>query len=433
MKNMINPEIGFTSDVIKDPKRFVGRTALLENCISAINSSLGVIAIYGKRGVGKSSLLRQLQQMALGDYLLAKNSGLTHLIPQRPRKYLTVYYQCDSMISNTTELLSRLCNDQNDEDGLLRLVPDDGKEVIEFTRSKEVHAGADLKVVNWGAKGLESTKYAKVVPGDIVQTFRNFLNSIVNHQVKKRMKRDGLLILLDEFDVIQDKSGVGSLFKSLSSNEIKFAVCGIGRDISTLVHDHGSIERLLEQGSLFVRTMSPSETEAIINKAQELFDNQVTFAQKVKNEIVRFSEGYPYFVQMLGKECVAEANRIDEAIVTEDIFNCVLENIRNGRCFPNIESTYQRAIGNSEDRQLLLHLLADQKEERTIFNEDVGRVFLRKVRKDAEDFDIKNLDQNLPRLIEKRYGPILEKIEERPGVYEFTNPIFRLYVRLRNF
>ena len=430
---MINPEIGFTSNVIKDPKRFVGRTALLENCISAINSSLGVIAIYGKRGVGKSSLLRQLQQMALGDYLLAKNSGLSHLIPKRPRKYLTIYYQCDSIIANATELLSRLCNDQNDEDGLLRLVPDDGKEVIEFTRSKEVHAGADLKVVNWGAKGLESTKYAKVVPGDIVQTFRNFLNSIVNHQVKKRMKRDGLLILLDEFDVIQDKSGVGSLFKSLSSNEIKFAVCGIGRDISTLVHDHGSIERLLEQGSLFVRTMSPSETEAIINKAQELFDNQVTFAQKVKNEIVRFSEGYPYFVQMLGKECVAEANRIDEAIVTEDIFNCVLENIRNGRCFPNIESTYQRAIGNSEDRQLLLHLLADQKEERTIFNEDVGRVFLRKVRKDAEDFDIKNLDQNLPRLIEKRYGPILEKIEERPGVYEFTNPIFRLYVRLRNF
>lgn len=119
---MINPEIGFTSDVIKDPKRFVGRTSLLESCITAINSSVGVISVYGKRGVGKSSLLRQLQQMALGDYLLAKNSGLRHLIPERPRKYLTVYYQCDSMISNITELLSRLCNDQNEEDGLLRLV-----------------------------------------------------------------------------------------------------------------------------------------------------------------------------------------------------------------------------------------------------------------------------------------------------------------------
>ena len=430
---MINPEIGFTSDVIKDPKRFVGRTTLLESCISAINSSLGVISIYGKRGVGKSSLLRQLQQMALGDYLLAKNSGLNHLIPERPRKYLTVYYQCDSMISNVTELLARLCNDQNDEDGLLRLVPDDGKEIIEFTRSKEVHAGADLKVVNWGAKGLESTKYAKVVPGDIVQTFRNFLNSIVNHQVKKRMKRDGLLILLDEFDVIRDKTGVGSLFKSLSSSEIKFGVCGIGRDISALVKDHGSIERLLEQGSLFVRTMSPAESEGIINKAEELFGNQVSFTQKVKDAIVRFSEGYPYFVQMLGKECVSEANRNDQKVIDENIFNEVLDNIRNGRCFPNIESAYQRAIGNSEDRQLLLHLLADQDEERTLFNEDVGRVFLRKVRRDAEAFDIKNLDQNLPRLLEKRYGPILEKIEEKPGIYEFVNPIFRLYVRLRNF
>jgi Cdc6-like AAA superfamily ATPase len=205
---MIDPEIGFTSDVIKDPKRFVGRTNLIENCIKGINSSHGLIAVYGKRGVGKSSLLRQIQQMALGDYLLAKNSGLGQVIPEHSRKYLTVYYQCDSMISDVSDLLTRLCNDQNDEDGMLRLVPDDGKEIVEFTRAKEVHAGADLKVVNWGAKGLESTKYAKVVPGNIVQTFRNFTNSIVTHQVKNRMKRDGLLILLDEFDVIQDKSRI---------------------------------------------------------------------------------------------------------------------------------------------------------------------------------------------------------------------------------
>jgi hypothetical protein len=246
------------------------------------------------------------------------------------------------MVSNITELLTRLCNDQNDEDGLLRLVPDDGKEIIEFTRSKEVHAGADLKVVNWGAKGLESTKYAKVVPGDIVQTFRNFINSIVNHQVKKRMKRDGLLILLDEFDVIQDKTGIGSLIKSLSSPEIKFGVCGIGRDISALVQDHGSIERLLEQGSLYVRTMSPSESVGIINKAEELFENQISFTQPVKDLIVKYSEGYPYFVQMLGKECVSEANRKNENVIDETIFNEVLNNssfaplkrlkIRDGVC-----------------------------------------------------------------------------------------------------
>ena len=430
---MIDPELGFTSNVIKDPKRFVGRTALIQSCINAVNSPNGLITIYGKRGVGKSSLLRQIQQIALGDYLLVQNSGLNHVIPKRPRKYLTVYYQCDSIISNATDLLSRLCNDQNDEDGLLRLVPDDGKSIIEFTRSKEVSAGADLKVINWGAKGLESTKYAKVVPGDIVQTFRNFVNSIVTHQVKNRMKRDALLILLDEFDVIQNKDGIGSLIKSLSSNEVKFAVCGIGRDISSLVEDHGSIERLLEHGSLFVSRMSNPEAEAIMNRAEELFEGAVKFATNVKSEIVRIAEGYPYFVQMMGKECVAEADRAKATFIDKIILGTVLDNIRRGKCFPTLETTYQRAIGNSEDRQLLLHLLADQEENNTLFTEDVGRVYLKKARKDATGFDIKNLDQNLPRLLEKKYGPILEKIDDRPGVYEFVNPIFRLYVRLRNF
>src|SRR5690606_19682178 len=149
--------------------------------------------------------------------------------------YLTVYYTCDSMIANGKDLLSRLCNDQSEEDSLLRLVPDDGKEMIEFSRSKEVSVGADLKVVNWGSKGVETSKYAKTVPNDIVQTFRNYVDSIVLHQVKKRMKRDGLLIILDEFDVLADKEGIGSLIKSLTTPEVKFAICGVGRDLSDIV------------------------------------------------------------------------------------------------------------------------------------------------------------------------------------------------------
>lgn len=69
------------------------------------------------------------------------------------------------------------------------------------------------------------------------------------------MKRDGLLIILDEFDVIGDKSKIGSLIKSLSSESIKFAICGIGDDLFDLVSDHGSVERLLEEGSIHVEPM----------------------------------------------------------------------------------------------------------------------------------------------------------------------------------
>jgi Cdc6-like AAA superfamily ATPase len=429
---VLDPETGFTSDVIRDPQRFVGRTELIRDCIKALNSPLGLLAVYGKRGVGKSSLLRQIQQMALGDYTLAENAGLSREIPRRPRTYLTVYYSCDSMIEAGPELLSRLCNDQDEEDGLLRLVPNDGKELIEFGRTKEVHGGADLKVVNWGAKGIESSKYARVVQNDIVQTFRNFVNSVITHQVQKRMKRDSLLILLDEFDVINNKAGLGSLIKSLTAPNLKFGICGVGHDLMDLIEDHASVERLLEQGAIHVRPMISLETNEIIERAEQLFNEELSFTPFVKKEISRISEGYPYFTQLLGKECVAKANQTNTGIVDEKVFKRVMDDVRLGRSFPTLERAYQRAIGNSTDRQLLLHLLAEQPEDETFFDEDVGRVFLKNARKDAEGLDIQYVDQLVPRLLDVKYGPTLVRIPEKQGIYEFVNPVFRLYVRLRD-
>jgi Cdc6-like AAA superfamily ATPase len=427
----VDPEVGFTADVIRDPNRFVGRAELIRDCISALNAATGLISVFGKRGVGKSSLLRQIQQMALGEYTLARRAGLGHLVPTRPRTYLTVYYSCDSLIKDGKDLLSRLCNDQNADDSLLRLVPNDGKEIVEFTRTKEASAGADLKVINWGAKGIESSKYAKVVPNDIVQTFRNFLDSVIVHQVHKRMKRDGLLIILDEFDVIEDKAGIGSLIKSLTTPEVKFAVCGVGRDLSDLIHDHASVERLIEQGVLPVKPMPQPESEAIIHRAAELFDGAIKFEPGVARNIAELGQGYPYLVQLIGKQCVNEANAHGSNVIDEGVLAKVLDDLRSGKAFPTLESAYQRAIGESEGRQLLLHLLAEQSTEQSLFTDEIGRVVLKQSRQLAEELDIQFVDQLIPRLVEKKYGPILERVPERQGVYEFVNPVLRQYIRLR--
>jgi Cdc6-like AAA superfamily ATPase len=201
--HLVNPEIGFTSDVIRDPSRFVGRSALIKDCMSALNSNLSLLAIYGRRGVGKSSLLRQVQQMATGNYDLAQRAGLSHLIPNKPRKYYTVYYACDSIIDGADDLVGRLCNDSDPEDGLLRLVPDKGKKLTEFTRGSEASSGLDLKIANWGSKEQSSEKYASSVPNDIIQTFRNFTTAVVDANNRLFSKRDSVLILLDEFDVIR--------------------------------------------------------------------------------------------------------------------------------------------------------------------------------------------------------------------------------------
>jgi len=425
---IVDPEIGFTADVIRSPQRFVGRTGLIQDCITALNATTGLIAVYGKRGVGKSSLMRQIQQMALGDYTLAKNAGLAEKIPQRPRTYLTVYYTCDSLIADGKDLISRLINDQDPEDGLLRLVPNDGKQIVEFTRTKEVSGGSDLKVISWGAKGIEASKYAKVVPGDVVQSFRNFVSSIVEHQVQKRMKRDSLLIILDEFDVIANKQGIGSLIKSLTTPYVKFAVCGVGRDLSDLVEDHASVARLMEQGVLAVKPMTLAESEGIIAKAAELFRGKIRFSPGIASKIAEIGQGYPYFVQLVGKQCVNEVNSGGGAVVDETIFERVVDGLREGRFFPSLEDAYKRAIGESEGRQLLLHLLAEQATESS-FTDEIGRVTLKDSRTVAEAMGVQFVDQVMPRLVEKKFGPVLERIDQ--GVYEFVDPVLRQYIRHR--
>ena len=57
-----------------------------------------------------------------------------------------------------------------------------------------------------------------------MQTFRNFVESVVEANNRMFSKRDSVLILLDEFDVIQNKAGIGSLIKSLRSSKVKFGI-----------------------------------------------------------------------------------------------------------------------------------------------------------------------------------------------------------------
>ena len=428
---LVNPEVGFTSDVIKDPNRFVGRSILIRDLIAALNSSLGLIAIYERRGVGKSSLTRQVQALANGNYELFRRAGLFHLLPEKPSRYYTVYYQCDSMISNAADLLARLCNDTNAEDGLLRLVPDKGKTLIEFSRANEDSVGLDLKIVNWGSKGQDSSKYANAVAGDLVQTFRNFANSVVDRNNTMFSKRDGVLILLDEFDVIKDKSGLGSLIKSLSSDRIKFGICGIGQDLSSLIADHASVGRLIEQAAIFVSPMSYGETTEIFSVATKLFSGKVNFTTEVVEQISILSEGYPYFAHLIGKACVTEANFLGTNDIDSSVLSVVTDKIASGQAFPSLEDVYQRAIGQSDDRAILLALLAEQRDERAEYNFKLGQVFLSRTRSSAQDLGVEYMDQLLPRLIEEKYGPILVRVSDSRGSYEFADPVFRAYVKLR--
>ncbi len=76
-------------------------------------------------------------------------------------------------------------------------------------------------------------------------------------------------------------------------------------------------------------------------------------------------------------------------------------------------------------------LLAEQSENETLFDISGNNVRLKDVRGIAKGLDVSHIDQNLPRLVEAQYGPVLVKDPARQGIYEFVDPVFRAYVKLR--
>ena len=79
----------------------------------------------------------------------------------------------------------------------------------------------------------------------------------------------------------------------------------------------------------------------------------------------------------------------------------------------------------------MLTLLAEQKDNVARFNDDVKRVVIREVRTLAEQLEIQHVDQLIPRLVDKNYGPVLIRDQDVAGAYEFNDPVFRAYVKLR--
>ena len=120
---------------------------------------------------------------------------------------------------------------------------------------------------------------------------------------------------------------------------------------------------------------------------------------------------------------MAGTNNVDMKILSG-----VLTEVSQGIAFPVLEQKFQRAVGESPGRAMLLTLLA---EENITIDDVEGGISLKAIRSVAQDLEIEHMDQLVPRLIDKKFGPALVRKQDQRGTYEFLDPVLRAYVRLR--
>lgn len=404
---------------ILDPKLFVGRSGEVSKAIHALLNPGSFIAVTGLRGVGKSSFGHQIKLIAEGDKTLPQALDLKRLLPKKDFNFIVHYYKSDGFVDNISDLFKRMLFGDNDNPSLFSLTTSGDKKLAEFKKTVGVEGSAGFFGAKVGAKGQEESKYTPYVSDDLIQQFRSLLGIIQ----RDNQAKDGLLILVDEFDTIKDKSGFSSIVKACSSDFVKFGVIGIAGNISELIKDHSSINRQID--FINVPLMPEFERLQIIKRAEYRVDHLIEFDDDAMNEVCEKSEGFPYFVHLLGKEAMLLAFERGSNRVSMSDIETLSTNIANGRLTSIFENVYHESVKNSPQREVLLKLFAE---------EDNNEISSEKIYGLAKDMEITNPSQLMKQLTSpdnSMTSPVLTKIRDK--YYRFSDPVFKVYARIRNW
>lgn len=398
---------------IKDIDRFAGRDDELLALSTALQSDGAQIVLYGQRGVGKSSLARQLAKLATNDDELISRLKQP---PFEPLDFLPIYISCDDSIVDIERLLLRLLSD---EDGLAPWVP---FKVVEKKSSGEIGTKFSVKVIELGGKKTDAiTERVQEIESDIVSVFTTACRAVVKTGVAKH----GLLIIVDEFDRIKNRSGLASLLKTLGPEGVTFALVGVATTVQDLVTEHESVARQLADGSVHVKPMRDDELQEIFDRAENLLEKKHTFSAEARSWIIKISRGHPFYVHLVGKHALLRSIATSTKEISLANAKEALSEIALKGSAPIQESTYKTAIGHSYTREVILKRFAERSEDEIHTTElyaGIGREL---------GIEAGTVSVYVGHLGGSKYGAVLKKTRER--YYQFADSVFKAYAAARPY
>ena len=400
---------------ITDPARFAGRRKQIEDAYLALMTQGANLALVGNRGMGKTSLARQIIAMATGQNVLLERHQVRH---DKKLDFLSVYFTCGREIESTEHLLERLLTTHDCLASWVYDAPSAKKTMAKY----QPKFGAKILGVEVGLSGEKSTELTSSTAGPSADTFAVFTN-VLSALAAEQPAKDGLLIVVDEFDQVRDKTGFASLLKSLATNvpAARFCLVGVAHDLYDLISEHQSADRLFAGGVIPVPDMNETELTEIMSIAENQLGRAIVFDDSAKRRLVKLAQGHPYMVHLIGKHALRSAWRTNaNMIVGADIDN-TLKLIAESGADPVLESRYKRAIASSAQREAVLRALAAVEKGGEVWTSDAYPI--------ATKAGVENPSQYVGNLVTEEYGAEIVKVRER--YYRFRDSLFRAYVTVR--
>jgi energy-coupling factor transporter ATP-binding protein EcfA2 len=399
---------------IGEPGRFAGRQEQLDAVSMALQSAGTQIVIYGNRGVGKSSLARQLAAIAQGDMTIIDRLTIK---PKVVPDYLVISLECDDSVADMRALVLRLLTE---DEALAPWIP---FKVEKTSSNSELAAGVNVKVLNISGKlGKNDTLQRESVEQDLYATFSNAIGHVLDSGVVS-----GILFIIDEVDRIKSREELPSVIRARGSDpRVKFALVGVGTTPQELIAGHESIVRQISDGCVEMPPMSREELADIFENAHKILAEEgITFDAEAQNWIISVAKGHPYYVHLLGKHSLIAAARAGVKNITAEMARNVLADIANKGTAKVQEASYLKAIGHSFVREFVLKAMAEYEQEEINTTVVYPKISV------ARGMDTGAVSVYVGHLVSDKFGGVLEKTRERH--YRFKDSLFKAYAAARPY
>jgi Cdc6-like AAA superfamily ATPase len=401
---------------VNSPDKFAGRKEEVSQAYYGLIGEGAHVAVVGNRGIGKTSLARQIINLASGDNELLSKLELPH---DRKLDFLPIYFTCGNSVRNTADLLERLLTTTGCLADWIYDIPTASRAMKGYTPKIGGNIfGAELSLSHENQS--ETTSEPAITTHPIDAIFTNVAAAISEQGIAP----DGVLIVIDEFDQIVDPTGFASFLKSVATNvpKFKFCIVGVAQDIQVLMKEHASSDRLFAGAIIALPSMNAQELKEIVAIAQRAVDNYIVFEESAADRLVSLAQGHPYMVHLIGKHAFRYAFRTDQRRVTAAMIDETMKSIAERGADPVLEGRYKKAVASSEQRELVLKAMA---EAQTLD----GEVWTTTAYKIALEHGVDNSSQYVGQLVTDEYGGEIEKVRDR--FYRFHDSLFAAYVRAR--
>lgn len=396
---------------IELPSQFAGRAPEITRIVDTLYMDGICPIIYGDRGLGKSSLAFQIARIGVGDTELLEEIGIGDRALPDGSRFTPFMFSCSDSTNTKDQLLQRLINTAEGYAGPASLP----QRVLESTTTTST---TNLRIYQ---RKVQETYKSASRKGFEDLSIEEKLTAITQEILADHAK---VLYIIDEIDRVRDTAGLASVIKNMSSKEVKFLIVGVANNVSTLLHDHGSIQRSLVEVRL--SSMADDESAAIVKKAENFLRSHqlnISFDADATSLLVASAAGFPWFVHTLGLEALVIATEGNKSVVSKSDVTAAIARLATRRFAQQFYDAYQMAVGDSHQRESVLRLFAKW------LGTDVPTSEIYPL---ANKLKVTNPSVSTKQLTLQKFGRVLVRPPYAPsGVFRFTNAMFRQYVNLR--